>query len=256
MGNRVELTPYAKMHIEKMTGEKIYEYLKNFSLKNGYLEGRLPATRMSHYDLLKSCIEYKWFIPMPVPEKGRLKFSKYSTGKLLAKMRDYYPKTRLPRIDYLVSNNYRNKVRLYAAGAIEKAPDNGESYRKQLKEQFESTQVRLIDPLDFQYNKNFKSLSEFRRRKGAKRGYKFARKVVKGDIEAVSCCDAMVVNIDKYIGAGSISEATIALSYGMPIYGVITDKNVDFYNINVWLMGCVHRFFYSIQDFREFVIRT
>jgi len=232
--------------------------------KNNITILRLNSRKSNLYPKLKELMEYKYGIPMPIlnyyqrKTKGASSFIEiipYVSNRILRLIYSHFPSKDCNNIHKFIEKTNNASICIYAAGAIEKAPDHGVEYREILKKHFALTNIKIIDPCDFQYNKEVSSITEYISLHGIGLGYTFSKMVGHNDVAIVKKCDAVIIYIDQHIGAGSISECTVAKSYGKPVYGIIS-SDYDIKNIHPWLLGQIDRYFLSFQTLREFMINV
>lgn len=257
------ITPYSKSDLQMLDISFLNKFLGNIRAwgnKNN-ISIELSCRQHNEYKQIKKAIEYKFGLPMPLAIKNGdyhylLNPTPYTTHRLLQMLMPLWTKKKIgeTKAEEIIKRTKRAKLTIYAAGGIEKAPDHGIGYRNALAQVMQMVPVTIINPCDFTYNQNYKSTSAYKKEHNIHSTYKFARQIINGDLSAVEYCDVVAVNIDQYVGYGSTSEATIARYLDKPVYGIIS-QDFDINNINNWLLGCIDRFFDSINQFREFILQ-
>ncbi len=250
------LEAYTQNEMSVINGKFLKETFQNFKCdKDGRVIIEFPVRKRSEFLFYKDLIEYKYCLPMTV-EGNLFYLSKYSSYKFI--------KLVMPHIKGVAKNSYytsileeikNEKLTIYAAGAIEKAPDHGVGFRVNLKEKLRFTKTNIVDPTDFEYNRQVEcsSLTEYGQKHSIGDYYKFVRNVVKGDIESVMSVDVVVANIDQYIGTGTPAETSVCVAMNKPVYGLVAE-GFDIKSLRPWMLGTVTRFFPTIQSLREFII--
>lgn len=244
-------------HLQIVEPKRLYQYFIDCYYVDNCIWCDFKTRKANLYPLIKKLIEYEYGIPMPRLQRpqGQLAFihcSEYATHRLLRLLSPYHPKKHQKMIGDIIEVTSKGRISMYAAGGIEASPDQGKGYRQLLKEHFEHTDIVIIDPCDFEYNKKAKTIKEYIRRFGLQKGFLFSKKVGEGDIGVVKKCDALVVCVDEYMGSGSIAECTIANSENIPVYGIVKE-GFDLRTVSPWFLGRVDRYFDSLKRFREFM---
>jgi hypothetical protein len=146
-------------------------------------------------------------------------------------------------------------MKLYAAGAIEDAPDNGIGTRQLLKQAFKDIKdIEIVDPCDFEYNSDdFPTLKDYQKAHNYYETMLYAKHIVNGDIDAVDDCDAIIVCLDEHCGPGTASEATLAVFQEKMVWAVkMPGANLD--KVHPWILGCVDKLFHTVDQFKEYLI--
>jgi hypothetical protein len=245
--------------IELIKPRKIFDVFSEVDIsRDKTLKIKLPQRGMRRQRMFqyRQYLQYKYCMPIEFREEtDRFIWSNYSAYKffkLLYEFFKYYQKSRWTQIKNNIKFNKNKKLILYAAGAIEKAPDGGRGSRDTLKKSLKFTRTRIINPCDFIFNKHYKSMKEFAQNNNPIENWKHMCTVVEGDIAAVKKSHAVVVWIDKYLGTGSHSECTLAKGLHKPVYAIL-DDNIELVQYP-WLMGNTTRAFASHNAFREFIL--
>jgi len=249
------LEVYTTEMLKEITPTGLIAQLKLISFdKNGCAVVRVPPDKKIEYGELKNKIEYKYYMPI-VFNGDSLWFNKYSTAKLLTllagKLKISIRSKKTIELQQVMSDAIHSTV--YAAGAIERAPDHGVGFRNACHDIFRRTKIDIISPCDFTYNKTCHTLAKHGTENDILTHYKFSRMIVAGDLKAVASCDATIVNIDQYLGVGTTSEATVAFALQKPLYGILA-KDYQVNQVSPWLLGTMTRVFSSLQEFRDFVV--
>ncbi len=246
---------YTQDELRKVSGKNLLETFSNFRVtEKGQVFISFPERKMGEYLHLKDLVEYKYCLPISLGKGGFL-FSPYSSYKFITLVLPYL-KLSIKKKLFIdsVLEEYKNiPVTIYAAGAIEKAPDHGVGFRQTLKDIFHFTKTKIVDPTDFEYNKNTSSLTEYGKTATLDDYYKLARKVIYGDINAVIDADIIVSNLDQYIGVGTPAETTLNMAQRKPVYGVVAN-GFDIRQLHPWMFGTITRFFPSFSALRDFII--
>lgn len=206
----------------------------------------------------KRVLEYKWFLPIHYRWKYKQLifrgYSAYLLLKLIEPHQLFHSKKRKD-FEWILEQTTDCTVPVYAAGAIEKAPDKGIGYRRDLKAAMEFTKVSIVDPCDFAYNLfqgKQKTLQEVDAVCSLRDSYIKTRTVVEGDCAAVVETEAVMALIDQYLGSGTTSELTVAVAFKRPVYAVL-GEGMELKDVTPWVRCCPSRYFGSIQALANFV---
>ena len=242
-----------------VTDRKIFDVFANIDItREKTLCLKLPDKGMRKQRILqyRQYLQNKYCMPIEYCESSNTiiwnNYSAYKFLKLFYEYFEYHQKSRWEQIKRTIKFNKDKRLIIYAAGAIEKAPDGGRSSRDNLKTSLKFTRTRIINPCDFVFNKQYKSMKEFAQSNSQLKNWKHMCKVVEGDIAAVKDSHAIVVWVDKYLGIGSHSECTLAKGLHKPVYA-ITDDGFDVTQYP-WLMGTLTRVFKNHDAFRKFIL--
>ncbi len=144
----------------------------------------------------------------------------------------------------------------YLAGSIEYSPDQGKSWRAEIKPLLQSLGHHVYDPAeDEQKNLTETEAREFRSWKQSDllRFQQTVRKIIAYDLDLIEQkCDAVICFWDGYAvrGAGTQGELTFAHRLGIPVYLVC---GMPVTEISGWLLGCATEVFAGFQELREFL---
>jgi hypothetical protein len=209
---------------------------------------------------MRNLIQYKYCLPIHFSHRQNCfilpAFSAFKYYKLVIDNLLTSPAIE-KRWERLRDETFDSKIKLYAAGAIERSPDKGVGSRRAIAKALKGQKVRIVNPCDFDFNKDdanqHVSMTEFKKTHSFGELWIHSHQVVTGDVNAVFECDAIVLWADQYLGVGSTSEATLAQAIAKPVY-VVPAPDFDIKKeINAWLLGCTTRFFDSLEDFTNFV---
>jgi hypothetical protein len=245
--------------LSTVSDKMIAKIFASFTIRENEVCIRIPKVRAEEYIKLKNLIEYKYCMPIQLfTEKNVNYFNlcRYSTYKFLKIIAPHLncSNYKMQQIKKTLKACERARINIYAAGPIEKDPNGGLLIRQQMIETLRFTKSNLINPCDFDYNDG-PSMSKFKEQHSLRESYWYSRKIVSGDVFAVKRVDIVALYINQYIGYGSTSECTVAVSLNKPVYAII-DDNFDIDTLNPWLLGCITRFFKSINEFRSFLVRS
>lgn len=259
---------YKQSQLDQLTARNLYEIVRN----NIHFDEcpRIAEDSQTVTVNLKSCkkmlalkglLEYKYFMPIHYRWKYKeLVFHGYSAHKLLRIIENnhrFYRKKR-EQFETVIENTADEKIRVYAAGAIEHAADKGVGYRQELKKNLEYTHVEIVDPCDFIYNGDDTTLNQHADANSLLDSYWHTQPVVDGDCGAVIETEAVIALIDEAMlkGTGTKSEMTVARAVKRPVYAVV-DPKVDLQkDVSPWTRACVSRYFNSYEQLREFIVRS
>lgn len=263
MGDLIEI--YSPEELEQVNGKFIYNIIRdNIEFDEVDRMASDPPTvtvKLSTVDKmleLKRVLEYKWFLPIHYRWKYKQLIFKGYSAHLLLKLiepHQYFHTKKRKEFEYVLNETAECSVPVYAAGAIEKAPDKGVGYRKDLKSAMEFTKVSVVDPCDFAYNLfqgKQKTLQEVDATSTLRDSYIKTRMVVEGDCAAVVETEAVIALVDQYLGSGTTSELTVAVAFKRPVYAIL-GSDIELKDIVPWVRCCASRYFRSIQELTDFV---
>lgn len=155
------------------------------------------------------------------------------------------------------------KKSIYLAGAIEKAPDLGATWRSEVSPVLESLGFKVLNPLKEestiakveQIKKDYKSWDDYRRATTIEDYTSTLRQIVNLDLHIIDHeTDILLVYWDIYVqqGAGTIGEITVAKYLGIPVY-IVCSPCVKSSEIPGWILGCASQVFVSFDDGIEFL---
>lgn len=138
---------------------------------------------------------------------------------------------------------------VYLAGAIERAPDGGATWRSRVQAWLTQLGFSVFNPcveefevLDAEEKKHFRHWKT----ENSEKFQKAIRKILDRDLHHLMHHTALVVcYYDRYAieGAGTAGELTLAYWAGIPVYLVLGIPRAD---VPSWILGCATRVF---EDF-------
>ena len=148
-------------------------------------------------------------------------------------------------------------MKIYLAGAIEAAPDDGQSWRADLTE-FLDRELgwEVFDPSQHEQDfltdhekANFRSwksidINKFR---------PVISKIIDRDLDQLlNQCDAIIVLWDKYVlpGGGTHGELTLAYEHKMPVYLVL---GMPIEQVSSWIVGCTTEIFQDFVSLKKYL---
>ena len=149
-------------------------------------------------------------------------------------------------------------MKAYLAGAIEHAPDNGITWRREVTE-FLDTQlghsvydptVEEMDILTSEESQNFRELKET----DLPAFQHIVRKLIAHDLDTLTSeIDYVICLWDTHVlnGGGTHGEITVSHLHGIPVYLVAAMPVSD---ISGWILGCVSNVFDSFTSLENFLI--
>lgn len=151
-------------------------------------------------------------------------------------------------------------MKIYLAGAIEAAPDDGKTWRRDIT-QFLSTQldIAVFDPS--LHEQDFLTVEEqenFRNWKSTdiKRFRPVIKKIIDRDLEQLlGKCDAVICLWDEHViqGGGTHGELTLAYEHKMPVYLVL---GMPLEKVSSWIVGCTTEIFSSFEEIKQFLLKN
>ncbi len=147
-------------------------------------------------------------------------------------------------------------MKIYLAGAIEAAPDDGKTWRKDITQFLDSElNIAVFDPS--QHEQDFLSKEEienFRKWKSVdtKRFRPVIKKIIDRDLrQLLEKCDAVICLWDEYVihGGGTHGELTLAYEHKMPVYLVL---GMPLENVASWIVGCTTEVFSSFEEMKQY----
>ncbi|MCF7823778.1 MAG: hypothetical protein K9N35_06350 [Candidatus Marinimicrobia bacterium] len=148
-------------------------------------------------------------------------------------------------------------MKVYLAGAIEAAPDEGTAWRKEIAS-YLKTQLNwdVFDPS--LHEQDFLSREEktmFRKWKSTdtQRFRPVMKKIINRDLDKLlNECDAVICLWDEYViqGGGTHGELTLAYEHKMPVYLVL---GMPLENVSSWIVGCTTEIFQNFEDLRQYL---
>ncbi len=149
-------------------------------------------------------------------------------------------------------------MKVYLAGAIEAAPDDGATWRKDMGA-FLRTQLDWDSFDPSQHEQDFLTSEEkthFRSWKSTdiKRFRPVIKKIIDRDLEQLlSKCQAVICLWDDYViqGGGTHGELTLAYEHEMPVYLVL---GMPVEKVSSWIIGCTTEVFESFDELKQFLL--
>jgi nucleoside 2-deoxyribosyltransferase len=149
-------------------------------------------------------------------------------------------------------------MKIYLAGAIEAAPDEGKGWRAELTS-FLSEQLdwEVFDPS--QHEQDFLSVHEktnFRSWKTTdiNKFRSVIAKIIDRDLDQLlNQCDGVIVLWDKYVlpGGGTHGELTLAYEHKMPVYLVL---GMPLAEVSSWIVGCTTELFEDFESLQKYLL--
>jgi len=147
-------------------------------------------------------------------------------------------------------------LKIYLAGAIEAAPDDGKAWRRDIA-QFLDTEfsIEVFDPS--QHEQDFLTEEEkdnFRKWKSTdiKRFMPVIKKIIDRDLEQLlEKCDAVICLWDEYVipGGGTHGELTLAYEHKMPVYLIL---GMPLEKVASWIVGCTTEIFSNFEEMKQY----
>ena len=149
-------------------------------------------------------------------------------------------------------------MKAYLAGAIEKAPDGGKTWREEigifLKEKlnhnFYNPAISEYSSLTVEEKKNFRKWKT----SDTERFKKTVRKIIQFDINVLlNEVDYVICLWDQHttIGGGTHRELTVAFLNNIPVYLVC---GIDLNEISGWIVGCTEKIFFNFDELKKFLL--
>jgi len=148
-------------------------------------------------------------------------------------------------------------LKLYLAGAIEAAPDDGMAWRKDLT-QFLKTELDwdVFDPS--RHERDFLTEEEkmnFRTWKSVDihRFRPVIKKIIDRDLhQLLKECDAVICLWDEYVinGGGTHGELTLAYEHKLPVYLVL---GLPIEKVSSWIIGCTSEVFSDFDELKQYL---
>ena len=147
-------------------------------------------------------------------------------------------------------------MKIYLAGAIEAAPDDGKAWRKDMTEFLDQElSWEVFDPS--QHEQDFLSVEEkqnFRQWKSddLQRFRPVIKKIIDRDLDQLlNKCEGVICLWDEHViqGGGTHGELTLAYEHKMPVYMVL---GMPLEKVSSWIVGCTTEIFESFQELQEY----
>lgn len=149
-------------------------------------------------------------------------------------------------------------MKIYLAGAIEAAPDDGKAWRAEMS-QFLANELGwdVFDPS--QHEQDFLSDEE----KANFRGWKTTdinrfrpviKKIIDRDLhQLLKKCQGVIVLWDKYVlpGGGTHGELTLSYVHGHPVYMVL---GMPIEEVSSWIVGCTTEIFEDFDSLKTYLL--
>ncbi|MEA3288086.1 MAG: hypothetical protein U9Q77_12030 [Candidatus Marinimicrobia bacterium] len=148
-------------------------------------------------------------------------------------------------------------MKVYLAGAIEAAPDEGMTWRKTVT-QFLKDKMNweVFDPsLQEQDFLTQVEKDNFRQWKHTdiKRFRPVIKKIIDRDLDQLlNSCDAVICLWDDYVipGGGTHGELTLAYERGLPVYLVL---GMPLEKVSSWIIGCTTEVFSGFAEMEQYL---
>lgn len=148
-------------------------------------------------------------------------------------------------------------MRVYLAGAIEAAPDDGKAWRKDLTHFLdEELSWEVFDPsLHEQDFLTEEEKAHFRKWKSTdiNRFRAVIEKIIDRDLhQLLERCDSVICLWDEFVmqGAGTHGELTLAYEHKMPVY-LVLGMPID--KVPSWIIGCSSEVFQNFEDLKQYL---
>jgi nucleoside 2-deoxyribosyltransferase len=144
-------------------------------------------------------------------------------------------------------------MRIYLAGAIEAAPNNGREWRRDLTPFLEDLGAQVFDPslkedtfISEEEKKHFRTwkTTDYNRFKTV------IRKIIDRDLDQLlNKTDLVICLWDEHViqGGGTHGELTLAYRFGIPVYMVL---GMDQSKTSSWILGCVTELFHDYESLK------
>lgn len=134
--------------------------------------------------------------------------------------------------------------KIYLAGAMEKAFDNGFVWREKISPHLETLGYEVLNPCIIEDNAGITPAILKKYKKDNIRFYKnLATEIVDTDLKYVNECDIIICKLDKNVlsGAGTYGELTLARFLKKPVYAWIDTSSLSngIRDLPVWCVGCL-----------------
>jgi len=150
-------------------------------------------------------------------------------------------------------------LKIYLAGAIEAAPDDGKAWRAGIA-QFLDAELGwdVFDPS--QHEQDFLSAEEqanFRQWKTSdiNKFRPVIKKIIDRDLEQLlEKCDGVICLWDDHVlpGGGTHGELTLAYEHKMPVYLVL---GMPMEKVASWIVGCTTEIFSNFEDLKQYLVK-
>ena len=152
------------------------------------------------------------------------------------------------------------KPLVYLAGGIEKRADHGMTWRRLITPKLEKLGYEVFNPcfndndIFKKYDTTLENLKEQNKSFIVELSKKIGRDIVNYDLEIIRRCDVLIAYYDESVNqsSGTVSEMTaiqllnqINEKKKIPVYAI---RNIPYRDIPTWTMGCVDKFFNTIDE--------
>jgi len=138
-----------------------------------------------------------------------------------------------------------DKQKVYLAGPIEKEKDGGREIRNIVKNKF-INEFEFIDPCDFSYNKQFKSIQEMQD-KYPDQWKSITKTILKDDLSSISKSDLVIAILNKNAGIGTFSEIVFASFNNIPVVAYFCNNDLEYENLHPWIQVSISQYVYDIR---------
>jgi hypothetical protein len=151
-------------------------------------------------------------------------------------------------------------LKIYLAGAIEAAPDDGKAWRADIS-QFLKHELN-IDSFDpSQHEQDFLTSAEknnFRQWKSTdiNKFRPVIKKIIDRDLEQLlEKCHAVICLWDDHVihGGGTHGELTLAYEHKMPVYLVL---GMPLEKVSSWIVGCTTEIFLNFEELKQYLLKN
>lgn len=148
-------------------------------------------------------------------------------------------------------------MRIYLAGAIEAAPDDGTVWRRELTS-FLKKQLDwdVFDPsLHEQDFLSDEEKNNFRQWKSTdtQRFRPVIKKIIDRDLhQLLNNCDGIICLWDEHVihGGGTHGELTLAYEHKLPVFLVL---GMPLEKVSSWIIGCTTEVFQNFEDLKQYL---
>ena len=149
-------------------------------------------------------------------------------------------------------------MKIYLAGAIEAAPDEGKGWRRDISE-FLNTELGWETFNPSEHEQDFLTEAEksgFRqwKRTDIKRFRAVIKKIIDRDLhQLLTQCQAVICLWDEYVipGGGTHGELTLAYEHNLPVYLVL---GMPVEQASSWILGCTTEIFKNFDELKLFLV--
>jgi nucleoside 2-deoxyribosyltransferase len=153
----------------------------------------------------------------------------------------------------------KNKVKVYLAGAMEFAPDDGRGWRAIVQALLQKENITVFNPCteegDIFERYNFSSHGEFHaaKIKDYERFKVCMNEIAVADLKEIASSDYILAYITPDLGGGTPGEMTYArYVLDIPVIGVMhSESTVE--GASGWVMACCDEIFNSLEEAVEYI---